>query len=222
MAITETEARKRLFPLIKQVNEDRAPVEIISNHGRADLVAADDYESMEETDYLLRSPVNAARLMIAADQVRRGRTLLTKTTDELQAMADEGRPGCGTSPSPPQAYPIKKIDIIDKVRRLRRLGAWPLNPGNSRSSATNSHSSPRRQRNWVSPARCPRLTGRGCESGRRASRSSPFPVAARMSSPPSRRGAARGHCVELSRTHPRGTQDREPTCLLQREGRHRG
>ena len=27
--------RKRLFPLIKQVNDDRVPVEIISNHGRA-------------------------------------------------------------------------------------------------------------------------------------------------------------------------------------------
>jgi antitoxin YefM len=90
VAITATEARKRLFPLIKQVNEDRAPVEIISNHGRAYLVAADDYESMEETDYLLRSPANAARLMNAADEVRRGRTLLTKTMDELQAMADEG------------------------------------------------------------------------------------------------------------------------------------
>jgi antitoxin YefM len=90
MAITATEARKRLFPLIKQVNDDRAAVEIISNHGRAYLVAADDYESMEETDYLLRSPANAARLMTAADEVRRGRTLLTKTIDELQDIADEG------------------------------------------------------------------------------------------------------------------------------------
>jgi len=90
MAITASEARKRLFPLIKQVNEDRVPVEIISNHGRAYLVAADDYESMEETDYLLRSPANAARLMAAADEARRGRTLLAKTMDELQAMAEEG------------------------------------------------------------------------------------------------------------------------------------
>ena len=89
MAITASEARKRLFPLIKQVNDDRAPVEIISNHGRAYLVAADDYESMEETDYLLRSPANAARLMAAADEVRRGHNLLTKTMEELQAMADE-------------------------------------------------------------------------------------------------------------------------------------
>lgn len=90
MAVTATEARKRLFPLIKQVNDDRVPVEIISNHGRAYLVAADDYESMEETDYLLRSPANAARLIAAASDVRRRSTLLSKTMDELQAMADEG------------------------------------------------------------------------------------------------------------------------------------
>ncbi|HEY2079843.1 MAG TPA: type II toxin-antitoxin system Phd/YefM family antitoxin [Streptosporangiaceae bacterium] len=90
MAITASEARKRLFPLIKQVNDDRAAVEIVSNNGRAYLVAADDYESMAETDYLLRSPANAARLMAAADDVRRGRSLITKTMEELQAAADEG------------------------------------------------------------------------------------------------------------------------------------
>jgi antitoxin YefM len=90
MAITASEARKRLFPLIKQVNDDRAPVEIISNHGRAYLVAAEDYESMAETDYLLRSPANSARLLAAADDVRRGRALISKTIEELQAVADEG------------------------------------------------------------------------------------------------------------------------------------
>lgn len=92
MAITATEARKKLFPLIKQVNDDRTPIEIISNHGRAYLIAADDYESMAETDYLLRSPANAARLIAAACEVRQGRTLLAKTMDELQAMADEDQP----------------------------------------------------------------------------------------------------------------------------------
>jgi antitoxin YefM len=90
MAITASEARKRLFPLIRQVNDDRVPVEIVSNNGRAYLVAADDYESMAETDYLLRSPANAARLMAAADDVRHGRALITKTMGELQVMADEG------------------------------------------------------------------------------------------------------------------------------------
>jgi antitoxin YefM len=90
MAITASEARKKLFPLIKQVNDDRAPVEIISNHGRAYLVAADDYESMEETDYLLRSPANATRLTAAADEVRQGRALITKSMEELEAIASEG------------------------------------------------------------------------------------------------------------------------------------
>jgi antitoxin YefM len=90
MAITATEARRRLFPLIKQVNDDRIAIEIVSNHGRVYLVPADDFESMEETDYLLRSPANADRLIAAANAVRHGRTLLTKSMDELEAMADEG------------------------------------------------------------------------------------------------------------------------------------
>jgi antitoxin YefM len=92
VAITATEARKKLFPLIKQVNDDRAPVEIVSNHGRAYLIAADDYESMAETDYLLRSPANAARLMTAAAEARSGRNLVTKTMEELEGMADEDEP----------------------------------------------------------------------------------------------------------------------------------
>jgi antitoxin YefM len=92
VAITATEARKKLFPLIKQVNDDRVPVEIVSNHGRAYLIAADDYESMAETDYLLRSPANAARLMAAAEEVRSGRNLITKTMGELEDMADESKP----------------------------------------------------------------------------------------------------------------------------------
>ncbi|MGH3426735.1 MAG: type II toxin-antitoxin system prevent-host-death family antitoxin, partial [Terriglobales bacterium] len=33
MAITASEARKKLFQLIQRVNEDRKPVEIVSNKG---------------------------------------------------------------------------------------------------------------------------------------------------------------------------------------------
>ncbi len=86
MAITASEARKRLFPLIKQVNDDRAPVEIISNHGRAYLVAADDYESMEETDYLMRSPANATRLMAAAEEVRHVGQCCVRQRDVLDSL----------------------------------------------------------------------------------------------------------------------------------------
>ena len=67
----------------------REPVEIVSNHGRVYLVSAEDYESMAETDYLLRSPVNAARLLAAAEEVRQGRSLISKSMDELQELIDD-------------------------------------------------------------------------------------------------------------------------------------
>lgn len=72
MAITASEARRHLFPLIEQVNEDRKPVEITSKRGNAVLMSVDDYEALEETAYLFRSPANARRLLEAAEAVERG------------------------------------------------------------------------------------------------------------------------------------------------------
>ena len=63
MAITASEARKNLFPLIEQVNQDRTPVEITSKRGDAVLMAIDDYRALEETAYLLRSPANVRLLL---------------------------------------------------------------------------------------------------------------------------------------------------------------
>ena len=51
-AITATEARKRLFPLIEQVNDDHAPVEIVHRNGNAVLVSKEDWDAMVETAYL--------------------------------------------------------------------------------------------------------------------------------------------------------------------------
>lgn len=53
-AITATEARKRLFPLIEQVNNDHSPVEIVHKHGNAVLVSKEDWDAMVETAYLSR------------------------------------------------------------------------------------------------------------------------------------------------------------------------
>lgn len=72
MSVTASEARRNLFPLIKKVNEDHDPIEIISRHGSAVLVAKEDWDSMEETAYLLRSPANAERLIRSLAQARRG------------------------------------------------------------------------------------------------------------------------------------------------------
>jgi len=72
MALTASEARKRLFPLIEQVNSDRTTVEIISKRGNAVLMSADDYAAWVETAYLFRSPANARRLLDAHEAYRRG------------------------------------------------------------------------------------------------------------------------------------------------------
>jgi antitoxin YefM len=75
MAITASEARKNLFPLIEQVNEDRNPVEITSKRGDAVLISLDDYRALEETAYLLRSPANVRRLVESMEQARAGTAL---------------------------------------------------------------------------------------------------------------------------------------------------
>ncbi|MBK3628395.1 type II toxin-antitoxin system prevent-host-death family antitoxin [Streptomyces asoensis] len=65
MSITASEARRELFPLIKKVNENHEAIEIVSKHGNAVLVSADDYMALREGSYLLRSPANARRLLKA-------------------------------------------------------------------------------------------------------------------------------------------------------------
>ena len=72
MAITASEARKNLFPLIAQVNDDREPVEITSKSGDAVLISRADYEALTETAWLLRVPANAKRLMESLAQARSG------------------------------------------------------------------------------------------------------------------------------------------------------
>jgi len=72
VAITASEARRALFPLIEQVNDDRAPIEITSKRGNAVLMSADDYAAWQETAYLFRSPANARRLLDAAEAAERG------------------------------------------------------------------------------------------------------------------------------------------------------
>jgi antitoxin YefM len=72
MAITASEARKNLFPLIEQVNDDRTPIEITSKRGDAVLMSRADYDALEETAHLLRSPANARRLLESLAQAQHG------------------------------------------------------------------------------------------------------------------------------------------------------
>lgn len=47
-------------------------VEVVSKHGNVVIMSKDDYDAMAETAHLLRSPVNAERLLEAIERARRG------------------------------------------------------------------------------------------------------------------------------------------------------
>ncbi len=73
-AITYTAAREKLADTMQRVCEDHAPVIITRRRDQAVvMIALEDYESLEETAYLLRSPRNARRLREAVKQLRDGR-----------------------------------------------------------------------------------------------------------------------------------------------------
>ena len=87
MAISASEARQRLFPLLEQVNTDHEPVRITSKAGDAVLMSADDYDSWQETVYLLRSPENARRLMEAVARDRSGNPPVGTSIEQMKEMA---------------------------------------------------------------------------------------------------------------------------------------
>lgn len=87
MSISASEARQRLFPLLEQVNTDHEPVRITSRNGDAVLMSADDFDSWQETVYLLRSPENARRLMEAVVRDRANQQSLTRSIEELEELA---------------------------------------------------------------------------------------------------------------------------------------
>ena len=72
MSVTASEARKRLFPLIEEVNADHTAVEITSRAGNAVLMSRAEYDALTETAYLFRSPANAQRLLDADAALRAG------------------------------------------------------------------------------------------------------------------------------------------------------
>ncbi|RFA17368.1 prevent-host-death family protein [Subtercola boreus] len=72
MAITASEARKNLFKLIEQVNDDALDIEITSRRGNAVLIAKAEYDSMREFEHLMRHPANARRLLEAMARVQAG------------------------------------------------------------------------------------------------------------------------------------------------------
>lgn len=72
--ITYTAAREGLASEMDRVCRDRAPVVITRNRDQAVvMMSLDDYEELEETAHLLRSPANARRLLAAIQSLEAGK-----------------------------------------------------------------------------------------------------------------------------------------------------
>ena len=92
-AMTATAARRELFSLIRRVNENADRVEIVSKHGNAVLMSADEYEALATTAHLFSTPANARRLRQAIADAKAGRYTITvqdvpvSVRDELASRA---------------------------------------------------------------------------------------------------------------------------------------
>ena len=73
-AISYTQARQELAGTMKRVCEDHDPIVITRRReGSVVMLSLEDYEALEETAYLLRSPANARRLLSAIEALESGK-----------------------------------------------------------------------------------------------------------------------------------------------------
>ncbi len=78
-SITYTAARENLASTMDKVCADHAPVVITRNRDQSVvMLSLEDYESLEETAYLLRSPANAKRLLEAIHALETGKGRVRK------------------------------------------------------------------------------------------------------------------------------------------------
>ena len=71
--MTYSESRAKYAETLNAVVDDREEVVITrAGHDPVVMVSLDDYESLKETAYLLRSPENARRLLASIDRLEAG------------------------------------------------------------------------------------------------------------------------------------------------------
>ncbi|MBU1745623.1 MAG: type II toxin-antitoxin system prevent-host-death family antitoxin [Proteobacteria bacterium] len=72
-ALTYTNTRQHFAEVMRQVNDNHEPVVVTSQRGKpVVIISLDDYQSLEETAYLLRNPTGAKRLLESVEELRKG------------------------------------------------------------------------------------------------------------------------------------------------------
>lgn len=80
--MTYSESRARYAETLNAVIDDREEVVITrAGHDPVVIVALDDYQSLKEAAYLLRSPENARRLLAAIDRLEHGAGVTRELVD---------------------------------------------------------------------------------------------------------------------------------------------
>jgi antitoxin YefM len=83
-AISYTAARENLASTMDRVCNDHDPVIITRNREQAVvMLSLEDYEALQETAFLLRSPANAKRLIESVESLNQGKGI-RKTLSELE------------------------------------------------------------------------------------------------------------------------------------------
>lgn len=73
-ALTYTRARAELARTMRRVCRDRKPIQITRQRAESVvMMSLEDYQALEETAYLLRSPANAKRLLASIEALESGR-----------------------------------------------------------------------------------------------------------------------------------------------------
>jgi antitoxin YefM len=87
-ALTYSAARENLASTMDRVCQDHDPVIITRNRDQAVvMLSLEDFESLQETAYLLRSPANARRLLDSIESLNAGKMVSKKIEDLEEAVA---------------------------------------------------------------------------------------------------------------------------------------
>ena len=69
-AVTYSHTRQHLSEIMNKVSDDRAPILITRQNGNpVVMMSLQDFNALEETAYLMRSPKNVRRLMESIEQL---------------------------------------------------------------------------------------------------------------------------------------------------------
>jgi len=81
-AISYTAARESLAATMDRVCDDHDPVIITRNRDQAVvMLSLEDFEALQETAYLFRSPANAKRLIDSIESLNKGKAIKKKISD---------------------------------------------------------------------------------------------------------------------------------------------